>query len=270
MTVEEMVALGFDRETAEQLVAANSSSDGGGLPFPSLKINYDTKDILVDAGIKKGEFIAGYKINSKELKIEEEGEVLPQPLKFVVVASVFQKSVFNTKTNSTTHATDIYYNLFDTKKQIDKKTGESVEALEKAGVEFKFNNILLLLVETPEGYKPYIHYLHGVNYSKFNEQLEELGISRDEVALNYEFTVSSLKVPTEYNPAWIFKIDKAEKRELPEIAKHVKVTSEAIKKFTNWVNSVNSGTISGNDDPVEAAPAPAKEAEAEPEINFAE
>jgi hypothetical protein len=270
MTVEEMIALGFDRETAEQLAKTNASNSGGGLPFDTLKFNYDTKDILADAGIKKGEFISGYKINSKELKIEEEGKVLPQPLQFVVISSVYQKSVFDAKTNSTIHTTDIYYDVFNSKKQIDKKTKRTVEELEKAGVEFKFNNILLLLVKIDGEFVPMIHYMHGVNYSEFNRQLEELGIDKSSIPLNYEFTVESVKIPTDFNPAWAFKIVEARKRDLPEIAGNVGVTSEAIKKFTKWIDSVNSGeTVNVNEEGEVASETTPKKEEAEVEINFA-
>jgi hypothetical protein len=198
MTVAELMAMGFDKETAEQLVKAQGAGGGAGLPFPTLKINYDTKDVLSDYGVKKGEFIAGWKIDSKTLTVVEEGEVLKQPIEFFVVASAYQKSHFDTASKSTTHITDIYFDPFSTKKQIDRKTGKTVEEVEsELGKKLKFNNILLLMVKTKEGWKPYIHYMHGTNYYRFGEQLQEFNVDRDNMTLKYLFKVKSKKVPTD-------------------------------------------------------------------------
>ena len=242
MTVEELQAMGFSKEDAEALVKAQGGGGGAGLPFPTLKINYDTKDVLSDFGVKKGEFIAGWKIDSSTLSVKEEGEVLKQPLEFFVVASAYQKSHFDTASKSTTHATDIYFDPFSTKTQIDRKTGKTVEQVEKEmGSKLKFNNILLLMVKVGKEWKPYIHYMHGTNYYKWGEQLAEKGIDRNNMTLKYLFKVKSKKIPTDYNPAWIMEIVDVKERSMADIGGTASETAAAIQKFNKWVASVNNG-----------------------------
>ena len=267
MTVEELIAMGFDKESAEQLVKAQGGGGGTGLPFPVLKINYDTKDILIDHGVKKGELISGWKIDSKTLSVSEEGEVIPQPLEFFIVASVYQKSYYDTASHSTKHITNIYYDPFDTKKQIDIKTGKTVEEVEALlGKKMKFNNIWLIMAKVNDEWKPYIVYMHGTNYYKWGEQLSELGIDPNSVALKYVFKVSTKKIPTSYNPAWVFIIDDAIERSIENIAETAKITSEAIKKFTNWINSSNQGSSVVSEE--EAETVTTAPADTDEEINF--
>ena len=242
MTVAELMAMGFDKQTAEDLVKAQGGGAGAGLPFPVLKINYDTKDVLIDHGVKKGEIISGWKIDSKTLTVTEEGEVLKQPLEFFIVASVYQKSMFDTTTRSTTHITDIYFDPYQSKNMIDKKTGKTVQEVEESlGKKMKFNNILLLMVKVGKEWKPYVRYMHGTDYFKWGEQLADRGIDRDNMTLKYLFKVKTKKIPTDYNPAWIFEIIDVKERSMEEIGKLAKETSEAIAKFNKWIEATNNG-----------------------------
>jgi hypothetical protein len=272
MTQEELLALGFDPETAAQLVKTQGGGSGGGLPFPTLKLNYDAKDILADAGVKKGEFISGWKTDSSTLSIVEEGEVLPQPLQFFVVASVFQKSHYDTVTKSTAHITNIYYDAGDSKSQIDQKSGQTVDVVESSILKkkMKFNNILLIMVVGKDGaLVPYIHYLHGTNYFKFGEQLEEQGIDRSHITLKYMFTATSKKIPTDFNPAWVFDLKAIEERPMSEIGATAKATSEAIKKFNTWIENSNAGGTGVSEEEVEEVVATPTEDAEEVDINFA-
>jgi hypothetical protein len=256
MTKEELMAMGFDSETADQLVKTQGGGSGGGLPYPTLKLNYDAKDILADAGVKKGEIISGWKTDSNTLSVVEEGVILKQPLKFFVVASVFQKSHYNTTTKSTEHITNIYYDAGDSKKQIDQKSKKTVEYVEGVILKdkMKFNNILLLMVIGDDGsLTPYIHYMHGTNYYQFGEQLDENGIDRNSITLQHTFTVKSKKVPTDFNPAWIFSIQKIEPRTMADIGLASKETAEAIKKFNKWIENSNSGSTGISEEEVEAS-----------------
>jgi len=240
MTYEELIASGFDNETAKTLSETSGSSDTGGLSAPMLKLNYDTKDILIDEGIKKGNFIAGWKIDNQTLSIKEKGEDLGNELEFIVVSSVYQCDHFDITTGSTSIITDIFYSSYDTRKMVDKKSGKTIGELKDAGQKVKFNNILLLLVKTKDGYKPYIHYMHGVSYSYWSKALTEENI--DNQTLQYNFKVKSKKVATAYQPAWVLDLVSAKKRTAKEIQESIPVVSEAIKDFNKWIKATNSGS----------------------------
>jgi hypothetical protein len=240
-TKEELIAQGYDEETAALLAKTSGTQSSGGMPFPVLKFNYDQKDLLIDAGIKKGEFISGWKIDNRKLEIVEEGEVLKSPMKFFIVSSVYQVNHYDTQTRTTDVQTDIFFSPYDTPKMVDKKSGLTVKQLKEKKMRLTFNNILLLMVETDDGYKPYLHYMHGTNYHEWNKQLEDLGISPDNIVLKTNFTVKPKKVPTDYQPAWVMEIVEANERSPKEIQESIPKVSEAIKKFNAWVDSVNAG-----------------------------
>jgi len=240
-TKEELMAQGFDEATAELLAKTSGTQSGGGMPFPVLKFNYDQKEVLVDKGIKKGEFIAGWKIDNKKLEVVEEGEVLPNPMDFYVVASVYQCNHYDTQTRSTDIQTDIFYSPYDTPKMVDKKSGLTIKALKEAGKKVVFNNILLLMVKTEDGYKPYLHYMHGTNYHKWSEQIGEAGVDPDAITLRTNFTVKPKKVPTDFQPAWVMELVSFSERTPKEISDSVKEVAEVIKKFNKWVESTNAG-----------------------------
>ena len=265
-TKEELMAQGFDAETAALLAKTSAPVSGGGMPFPVLKFNYDQKEILVDLGIKKGEFIAGWKIDNKKLEVTEKGEVLPNPMEFYVVASVYQCNHYDTQTRSTDVQTDIYFSPYDTPKMIDNKSGQTIKALKEAGKKVTFNNILLLMVKTEDGYKPYLHYMHGTNYHKWSEQLAEQGVDGDAVILRTNFTVKPKKIPTDFQPAWVMEIKKATERTPDDMSKSIKEVAEAIKKFNTWVESANAGeSIASKNEKVSAT-----EANGAPEIDVSE
>lgn len=240
-TKEELMAQGFDEATAELLAKTAGTSGGGGLPFPVLKINYDPKDILIDHGLKKGELIAGWKIDNRKLEVTEEGETLGSKAEFYVVASVYQCNHYDTQTRSTDVQTDIFFSAYDTPNMVDKKSGLTIKQLKESGKKVVFNNIILMMVKTKDGYKPYLHYLHGTNYYKWGEQLAELGVGQDEVVLRTNFKVNTKKIPTDFQPAWIFEVKEAKARTPEEIQKSVPEVSEVIKKFNQWVEATNKG-----------------------------
>lgn len=245
-TKEELIAQGFDAETAALLAKTAGTTGGGGLPFPVLKFSYDQKDILVELGVKKGSLIANWKIDNKKLEVSEEGENLGEKAEFYVVASVYQANHFDTQTRSTDIQTDIFFSAFDTPKMIDKKSGLTIKELKEAGKKVVFNNIILMMVKTKDGYKPYLHYLHGTNYYKWGEQLADLGIGQDEIVLKKNFHIKTKKVPTDFQPAWIFEITKTTDRSPDDMAASIKEVSEAIKKFNEWVKETNSGNVASD------------------------
>ena len=255
-TKEELMAQGFDAETAALLAEASAAGTGGSLPFPVMKFSYDNEDVLIEDGVKKGNFITGYQIDKKTLTIKEKGTDHGNALEFMVVASVFQNTHFDTQTGSTDVATDIFYSSFESPKTVDKKSGLTVKELKDSGVKVKFTNILLLLVKEGEDWKPYINYCHGTNYHNLYAQLEESGIKT--ITLGHTFKVKSKKVPTNFQPAWVFDIQKATPRTPEEVVDSVPVVSAAMKEFNTWVKATNAGEVT-KPSAIPTTPAPAGE-----------
>ena len=261
-TVEELQAQGFDLETAKLLAEANSEG-GGGLPFPVLKFSYDNEDILIEAGVKKGNLTSGYKVDKQALVIKEEGIDHGNTAELVVVASVFQNTHYDIQTKSMDVVTDIFYSSFDSPKTIDKKSGLTIRELKDSGIKVKFTNILLLLKKEGKEWKPFIHYMHGVNYNNFYTQLDEFGIKN--AALGHTFKVKTKKVATNFNPAWILDIQSATPRTPEEVSKSIPDVSAALKEFNVWVKATNAGEAP-KPSAIPTTPAPAGE-DVEIEIN---
>jgi hypothetical protein len=235
MTYEELLALGYDEETAKALVATSGQKDSSGVPFPVLKINYDLKDILVDAGVPKGAFISGWKTDDKNLKVEEEGEVIKQPMEFFIVSSVYQQSHYDKTTRKMDICTPIYTDVFKSKEIRDIYSGKTIGELKEEGKEVKFNNILLMMIKKGKEWAPYVHYLHGVNYVQFGEQCDEIGVPPSERVFKTLYKVKSKKVPTNFNPAWVFDIIEVKERSQKDIISTVGPVSEAVKTFNEWI-----------------------------------
>ncbi len=246
-TKEELMAQGFDEETAEMLADASegASGGGGGLPFSVLKFNYDQKDILIDEGVAKGELVYGWKVNNSTLTVEEKGKTLGNTAEFFVVGVYYQYNKYDPNTNALLIQTDLFSSPFDGPKMVDKKSGKTIKQLRDEGVErIKFNKIMLLMVkdkDSESGYTPFVHYMHGTSLYEWSTQLEEKGIDPKNEVLATNFSVKTKRVPTNNQPAWVFEIVKAVERTPEEIQKTIPVVSDAIKKFKTWHDAVNSG-----------------------------
>ena len=248
MTVEELMLQGFDRETAEAL-ARGSVYGGGGTPFPIVKINYDNDDILAEhANVKKGALVYGWKVNMTTLTVEEEGGVITAtedaPINMIILASVYQVSKFDNSTKKVVHSTNMFRDPFSSKRQIDTFTGKTVEQLRKEGVQLKFNNIWLTLIESGSGeWTPYIYYMHGVNMFKWGEQLKERGIAQKDMNLFKKYQVYTKKIPTNQKPAWVFIIkDIEDSIKLVTQDDMKELIKDAIHKFDEWVDSSNTNS----------------------------
>ena len=239
MSLEYLLALGFDEETAKGLLQSTGGNSNNVDSFKKLSMNYS--DIITDsANVKKGNFVAGFVEDKKTLSLKEVGVDYGNKIEFFVAGIVYQVSKFDVATSSVVFSTPIFFSPFDTKTMRDKKTGITVEEYRNSGKDATFNQIMLLMVKTDDSYEPYLHYMHGTNYNKWKEQLEALEVS--DYVLKYNFKVESEKVPTNYSPAWCFKITEATAREVADIAASVKEVSEAVKKFNKWITSFNNNT----------------------------
>jgi hypothetical protein len=247
MTLEDLLAQGIDEVTARKILENNQSGEGGGLPFDVIKMNYDKEDILSEVGIKKGEFITGWKINKTNFSIEQQGKVFEQPLEFMVLGQAYQYSAYDKKNKGYKYVTPLYRNIFDGKKIREKKTGKTVAELKELGEELKFNNILLVLVKEEDKWNPYLMYLRGVNYKEWLRQLEEKGLNARSIGVMYIFKIKTKKVPTSTGiPAWVFDLVDVTELEPSKIVEIIKANKGALDKFDKWVKNSNNSNNSGN------------------------
>lgn len=238
-TKEEFIAMGYDEATAEALTKPEGGV-GGGFPFKKLSMNYS--DILTDeAGVKKGNFVAGWKEDKKTLSVKEEGIDLGRELEVIFLSEVYQVSCFDTVTNSNIFQTALYSDPYTTKSQKDKKSGITVEAWKASGKKATFDQIMLVVAKKPSDteWAPYLMYLHGTNYHQWRTQLEDLDLVEG-IRVQYKFTLAPKKVATDYQPAWCYEIKAHEKRDGNSIMETVKVTADALKEFNRWVEQSNS------------------------------
>jgi len=236
MTVEQLMAMGYDRATAEVL-AAQTEETSGGLPFSVVKFNYDQKDILVDLGVKKGNLISGWELDTKNFSVKTEGEDLGNELEFYIVSRVYQYSMFNANGELEVQS-NLFSSAYDAKKAYDLKTGVKIEQLKAQGKKLTFNQITLMMIKRGNEFKPYIMYMHGTMLYKFNEDLAEKGIKNP--VMKYVFKVKSKKVPTKFQPAWVFEILDIKERTEKDLIADVKVLPGIIKQWNDWVESVDT------------------------------
>jgi len=238
LTVEELIALGYSKEAAESIVKGATDEGGSSAPFPILKLNYDQKDVLIDLGIKKGNFIHGFKVDNNTLQVTEKGEDLGNTIEFFVAGRVYQNSQY--KDGKTVVQTKLFDSAYDSKKQIDLKSGKTIGELKEAGNnDIVFNQILLLMVKLEGGYKPFIHYMHGANLAYFQKVMkEDFGVVN--YVFQYNIKVQSKKIPTKFQPAWVFHPTSVEPRTQEDIIAAVKETSEAVKLWDEWIKSYNN------------------------------
>jgi len=238
LTREELIAMGYDEETAALLSMNSGQTCGGGAPFKKFSMNYS--DIITDeAGVKKGNFIVGFVEDKKTLTLKEVGTDFGAEAEFFIVGSVYQYSKFDTATNSNVFMTPLFRDLRTAKTQRDKKTGQTVEDYKAAGMRPTFNHIMLIALKTKDGYETFLHYLHGTNLNKWLEQTDKLGLKN--LSVDTLVKVKSVKVATDYQPAWCFEIITTTERDAKDMKASMPVVAESIKKFNTWVDESNAG-----------------------------
>lgn len=237
LSVETLVAMGYDIADAEAMVGANKSGGGMGLPFPSLKINYDP-DL---EGAKRGEWIT-------DLQKDDKGNVtgvtnLGETLNMVIMASKYQYS----KYDNVTHKSVVSSNIFDmseTKQAFELSSGIPILELKKDDPDnkIKFQEIMVVLVSTasqPEP-KPYIVYSKGAFMYSLNQLRKPLS-NNGNVMYSMTFSLERQKTGSTV----FFTVDansfKATPRSMESIKEGVKVFPQYIKAFTDWASVVNSG-----------------------------
>ena len=239
----QLVQSGVDEELARQM-ASDGGSQGGSMPFDVIKLNYDKDDILIDLGVKKGEFITGYQIDKQTFDVKKEGKVFKQPMNVVLTAVTYQYSTYDPVKGGYKYVTPFFDNIYDSNKIVETKTGKTVKQLksELEGTKDKlvFNAIFLLIVKEEEEYTPYLMYVRGTNWFVFNEQLKEKGFTI--AGENYVKTAKmmkwkSKKVATKASPAWVIDIADVEQNTALADDKFKKVLGDSFKTFLEWKES---------------------------------
>jgi len=231
-------------EAQARKIASQGESGGSSMPFDVIKINYDKDDVLIDLGVKKGEFISGYKIDKANLAVKQEGKVFKQPMEVVIASVTYQHSTYNQGKGGYKYVTPFFDNLRDSLKIVECKTGKTVKQLksELTGPDkLVFNTILLLLVKEGKEYNPYIMYIRGTNLYEFNQQLEDKGYTDvNKVKITKVMKWKTKKVPTKASPAWVINIvDIQQNNDIKPNSNFMNALIEATKKFDEWKEAFN-------------------------------
>jgi hypothetical protein len=261
---EEYLSMGYDSETAKSLSKVNKEASAGA-PFRKISMNYS--DILQDdGGVKKGNFVAGYKEDKANLIVKETGTDFGNTIEFIIIGNVYQVSHYDINTKSTVFQTPFFFDPYETKQQVDKKSGMSVSEWKAGGRRATFNNILLMLVNEGNEWTPYTHYLHGTNLHQWGVQLDARGIKSPN--LGFKFKVKSKKVSTDFQPAWCFDIEEMVEMKPTDLAGLTEYVAPAIKKFNKWVEDYNSSGSNSTTSSTSSAPVESDVEVDEDEIPF--
>ena len=241
----QLIESGVPEELARQM-ANDGSGQGGSMPFDVIKLNYDKDDILVDLGVKKGEFITGYQIDKKTFEVKKEGKVFKQPMEVVLTAVTYQYSTYDPVKGGYKYVTPFFDNVYESPKIVEMKTGKTVKQMkaELEGTKDKlvFNAIFLLLVKEGKEYAPYLMYVRGTNWRFFNDQLEEKGFSiigDNNIKTLKTMKWKSKKVATTASPAWVIDITDIKQNTALASDEFKKVLGSSFKAFMGWKEGFN-------------------------------
>ncbi len=226
MTYDELLAMGLSEDEA-RAIAVNTESvgTGGGLPFPQLKINYDS-----DAGVA-GSFVFDVK-KDKEGTIDSVGACL-ESVEFIPVAFKCQYSKFDSTTNKSAVSSTIV-STRDAKQAIDLKSGLPIAKLKESDDKIKYSKVMVGLLKNGTEYSPFLMYISGAALYAFNEAVPEDAAVRNKVKIGG--TVKGKKGSvTFYTPKDIEVVGLTDK----EVMTNIKKVAEVSKKFNDWVAQVN-------------------------------
>ena len=228
LSKEQLKALGLNDDQINAILGVvNQDNGSGGLPFPLIKINYDS-----DYG-KVGSFAI-------QPKKDEEGQtigfekVFSNPVKVRFLKSMYQYSKFDATQNKPTVTSNIFA-LKDAKKAYDLKTGAAIKQLKEMDEDIKFQRVTLMeIIDGDEKYVG-IAYLKGAYLYELNEQLRKYD---NEGHLNKVFTIKHNK---KKKGSVVYYVPSVEEVEDYDFIKTIKEDSANIAKFDKWVEEVNNG-----------------------------
>jgi len=267
LTVESLMAMGYDEQSAKDIVGASSSGGGTGLPFPQLKLNYDSEMDLA----KKGEWIA-------DIEKDDKGNItkltnLGSNLNLVILGSKYQYSKYDIATNKSVVSSNIF-DMGDIKQAFDLTSGISIKTLKENDPDnkIKFQEVMVVLAWSdvvPEK-KVYIMYSKGAFMFSLNQARKPFPNGG-----NMMFTLSFGLERQKQGGTTYFTVDqgtfKATPRSIEDIKDGVKTIPSYIKQFNDWVSAVNAGGSSSSSDKKTKASPKVSDAtfdEDEDDVNF--
>lgn len=267
LTVESLMAMGYDEQSAKDIVGASSSGSGTGLPFQQLKLNYDPDLELA----KRGEWIADIEKDDKGnvTKLTNFGETI----NLVILGSKYQYSKYDSVTNKAVVSSNIF-DMADIKQAFDLSSGISIKTLKESDPEnkIKFQEVMVVLAysdKVPEK-KVYILYSKGAFMFSLNQGRKPFPNGG-----NMMFTLSFGLERQKNGSTVYFTVDqgtfKATPRSIEDIKDGVKTIPSYIKQFNDWVSAVNAGGSSSSSDKKTKASPKVSDApfdEDEDDVNF--
>jgi len=267
LTVESLMAMGYDEQSAKDIVGASSSGGGTGLPFPQLKLNYDSEMDLA----KKGEWIADIEKDDKAniTKLTNLGS----NLNLVILGSKYQYSKYDIATNKSVVSSNIF-DMPEIKQAFDLTSGISIKTLKENDPDnkIKFQEVMVVLAWSdvvPEK-KVYIMYSKGAFMFSLNQARKPFPNGG-----NMMFTLAFGLERQKQGGTTYFTVDqgtfKATPRSIEDIKDGVKTIPSYIKQFNDWVSAVNAGGSSSSSDKKTKASPKVSDApfdEDEDDVNF--
>ena len=230
LNVEQLKAMGLTEEQIQGILGVkNDTSNSGSLPFPLVKVNYDS-----DLG-KIGSICFNPKKDDDGVVVECE-KVFDNPFKVRFLKSAYQYSKYDATLNKTTIVSNIFSNLQDAKKAYDLKSGVAISELKENDDTVKFNRISLVELYDDEG-NSYtgIWYIKGAYLFELNDILNKFD---NNAHLSQILEIQNKKrkkgTVTYFTPELVGN-------EEVDFLKTIKDDSEKIVKFDKWIEDVNSG-----------------------------
>lgn len=237
LTYESLIAMGCSPEEANILLSG-SQNQGGGLPFPSLKVVYDFDSEIAPFG----SFVTNM--------VKEDGEItsadvvtsgVKEKLNMVVLASKFQYSKYDSVAGSTVVSSNVFSSLAEAKSAVDTKSGIAISTLKKNDDKIKLQEIALVRV-WGDNTEPTtaIFYIKGAMLYTFNQVRSGLPNGGNVL---FSFSLQPVKLKNGSVVYVSFDVDEstATQRTMEDVKNSMADTAASVKKFTEWADSLNAG-----------------------------
>jgi len=229
LTVDQLKAMGLSDEQIQGIIGVKQATEqGGGLPFPLVKVNYDP-DLgnLGDLCFNPQKDDSGATVSCEKM--------FEQPFKIRFLKSYFQYSKFDGAENRVTVMSNIFASTRDAKKAYDLKSGVPITTIKDNEEDVKLVRISLVELFDDEGNKYYgIFYIRGAYLFAMNEILQKF---ENEAHLTKVLTIAHEK---KKKGRVVYYVPVLEAEEDYDFLKTIKEDSEQIAKFDKWVQQVNS------------------------------
>jgi len=237
LTVESLMAMGYDEQSAKDIVGASSSGGGTGLPFQQLKINYDPDLELA----KRGEWVA-------DIEKDDKGNItkltnLGETINLVIIGSKYQYSKYDNVTNKAVVSSNIF-DMVDIKQAFDLNSGISIKTLKENDPDnkIKLQEVMVVLAWSDKVLekKVYIMYSKGAFAYSFNAARKPFPKGGNMI---YTF---SFGLERQKNGSTVyFTVDqstfKGVQRTVKDLNDGVTTIPGYVKQFNDWVSAVNAG-----------------------------